>query len=132
MAKPTSPSQLIETLTSALPPEQSRPLPPEAQLLRPPEDETAADRFFHRSLSGCPFPTNLYDRSGAPQVRPLVPGAAPDFPDPLRMPAQSHAGVAFVVAGEALFLLYDRIDRWEDAPAILSRLAVLPAEGAPC
>lgn len=126
----TRKSQFTETLTSVLPRAQYQALPPEEALLIRSERETASERFFHRNFSSCSLPANLYDHTGERQVESLITaedvtgGNSTGFPDRLRMPQQSAGGCAFAVEEETLFFLYDRIDRWPDAPDHLALVAV--------
>lgn len=117
-------SHIAKALSSSLLPAQSVVLPPVDKVLAQSERAAAGERFFHRNFAQCSLPTNLYDQSGARQIEPLVPDSAPDFPLILMMPRVAGGGCAFVVAGERLYFLYDRIERWADAPDHLAFVAV--------
>ncbi|KEP71449.1 hypothetical protein DL1_06690 [Thioclava dalianensis] len=117
-------SHFLDTLVSVLPADQVKRLPREEDLLSRSERDTASERFFHRHFAHCAHPTNLYDRSGARQVEPFIETEDSRFPAMMLMPQDSAGGCAFVVQEETLFFLYDRIERWADAPAHLSFIAV--------
>lgn len=123
------PSQLLETLVSVLPTGPDRTLPPEEELLTRTTHESASERFFRRNFARCGLSVNLYDRLGARQIAPLLSEEAV-FPTQLLMPQNSAAGCAFVFAERALYFLYDRLDRWGNAPGHLAFVAVRidPAE----
>lgn len=117
-------SQFVETLVSVLPGAVARNLPPEQEILTRPERDIESERFFHRNFAQCAFPTNLYDRTGARQIDPFLPDDAADFPAMMLMPRNSASGCAFTVADGRLYFLYDRIERWSDAPGHLAFVAV--------
>jgi len=119
-----SSSQFIQTLTTVLKKEQAV-LPPEETILLQPEDEHRSERFFFRNFARCSFPANLYDRDGKRQIEGLMQAQEDAFPQGLRMPQNSVSGCAFEVSEDRLYFLYDRIERWDDAPVHLALVAVL-------
>ncbi|WP_376870432.1 alpha/beta fold hydrolase [Albirhodobacter sp. R86504] len=116
-------SQFIQTLTSVMSRDRVI-LPPEDVILMQQAEESLSERFFYRNFSRCSFPANLYDRTGTRQIAGLFTDADELFPKTIRMPKHSASGCAYVVAQGSLYFLYDRIDRWDDAPEHLSLIAV--------
>jgi pimeloyl-ACP methyl ester carboxylesterase len=118
-----SSSQFIQVVTSVLK-KDARALPPEEALLLQPQDEAISARFFYRNFSGCRLPANLFDRDGKRQIHNVASENEEGFPPVIRMPEQSASGCAFVVEEDKLYFLYDRMERWADAPDHVAFVAV--------
>ncbi|PZX04727.1 alpha/beta fold hydrolase [Celeribacter halophilus] len=119
----TSSSQFIQVVTSVLK-KDALALPSEEALLLQPQDEALSARFFYRNFSGCRLPANLFDQQGKRQVHNVAAESGDDFPPVIRMPEQSASGCAFVVEEARLYFLYDRMERWADAPDHVALVAV--------
>jgi pimeloyl-ACP methyl ester carboxylesterase/DNA-binding CsgD family transcriptional regulator len=119
----TSPSQFVQILTSALK-KDAVALHAEDALLLQPEDEAVSERFFYQNFSGCRLPANLIDRRGKRQIHSVTTEVEKEFPPVIRMPEQSASGCAFVVEEDKLYFLYDRMERWADAPDHVALVAV--------
>ena len=120
---PTQRSPLAETLASVLPDPPPANLPPEEDLLTSAQGTGASESFFYRNFAHFGLEGNLYDRNGARQIDPLL-QEAPGFPAVMKMPQDAVSGCAFVVHEETLYFLYDRLERWEDAPEHLAFVAL--------
>lgn len=117
-------SQFIETLEAALHTERKVALPPEDAILLQTQDKPGSERFFFRNFARCSFPANLYDQRGMCQIDRFGADPKDAFPAQMRMPQEAATGCAFVVADDHLYFLYDRMDRWSDAPGHLAFVAV--------
>lgn len=118
-----SPSQFIQTIATAL---KKAPfaLPSEDSILLSPEQHAQSERFFYRHFARCRLPVNIYDMEGTPQINAFAPDYEQVFPAQLRMPHQSLSGCAFTVIKDQLYFLYDRVERWPDAPDHIAFFAV--------
>lgn len=117
-------SQFIETLEAALHTERKVALPSEDAILLQTQDKPGSERFFFRNFARCSFPANLYDQQGMCQIDTFGTDPKDAFPARMRMPQEATTGCAFVVADDHLYFLYDRVDRWSDAPDHLAFVAV--------
>nr|WP_321507974.1 alpha/beta hydrolase [uncultured Celeribacter sp.] len=121
---PVKRSEFRATLSSALSREQAAALPADDDLLLRTPADTPIDRFAHRQFARSSFPVNLYDAAGVRRIDGFLGDGHTAFPQEMRMPQSSSSGCAFVVKDDTLFVLYDRLERWEDVPDALALVAV--------
>ena len=106
---PNSKSKLSQTVHSALPDLSVERFVDTATE----SDNSPYERFVFRAFAQCSFPIALFDQdNNLTYARDLD----PVFPDTLCDGGLSANGCAFAVKNDALFFIYDRIERWPDAP----------------
>ena len=118
-------TKLIETLASVLPAGMRGDAARPDDLLLHPREKAEAERFFYRHLAQSTLPVNLYDIGGSLLIDRLPGDAEASFPVHLPRPDAMAQGCGFVMAGERLFVLYDQLTRWPDAPGHIGHIAVL-------
>jgi pimeloyl-ACP methyl ester carboxylesterase/DNA-binding CsgD family transcriptional regulator len=114
----------MATLDDVLPQTRAVTLGSEAALLKRSEQQASYERFLHWHFARVSYPLNLYDRDGQRLVEGLLEGSENILPDHIVMPAPNAAGSHFVVVDAQLFFLFDRLDRWPDAPADVAFVAI--------
>ena len=113
-------SQITQTVQSGLPAWHSK--AGEALILS--DEMRECDTFFYRAFGDCEYPASLYDASGRRLVDTLNVSGHPNLPERLAVSTDKVSAPGFTLAEGVLFYIYDRLDRWPNAPAQVTFIAV--------
>lgn len=107
-------SQLVDMLQATLPDRNGH------EGLLGDDEVSDYDKFFHRALSHCSIPTNLYNHD---QHRLITQPDSQIFPDILTKAADATSDCRFVMCDGRLFFVCDAATRWPDTPDNVSSVA---------